>query len=128
MIVVDSSALLAILQGEPDAEACREALAAHEELLIAAPTLTEALIVSAGRGLRDQANELVEQLELTVVPLTERRARAAAEHYLRWGKSYHPAKLNFADSFAYAAAKEHDCPLLFVGNDFAKTDVAKAIG
>ena len=63
-----------------------------------------------------------------VVPLTEERALAAALGYVRWGKGFHPAALNFGDCFAYALAKEHDCPLLFVGDDFTKTDVKPAIG
>ncbi|HZF96553.1 MAG TPA: type II toxin-antitoxin system VapC family toxin [Allosphingosinicella sp.] len=67
------------------------------------------------------------RLDPEVVPLTEERARAAAEAYRTWGEGFHPAKLNFGDSFAYALAKEHDCPLLFIGNDFSKTDVKIAL-
>ena len=127
MIVVDSSALLAVLQGEARAEECRDALEVNDPLLIAAPTLTEAIIVAAGRELSGQLAELLDALPLTVVALTEERALAAGRDYIRWGKGFHRAKLNFGDSFAYALAKEHDCPLLFVGDDFARTDVKPAL-
>ena len=63
-----------------------------------------------------------------VVSVTEERAKAAAEGYKRYGKRWHAAGLNFGDCFAYALAGEQDCPLLFVGADFAKTGVKRAIG
>lgn len=127
MIVVDSSALLAILQGETRAEECRDALAANDPLLIAAPTLAETIIVAAGRELSQGLAKLLDALPLVVLPLTEERALAAAREYVRWGKGFHTAKLNFGDCFAYALTKEQDCALLFVGDDFAKTDVKSAI-
>lgn len=127
MIVVDTSALMAIIQSEPEASDCRSAIAEQDEILIAAPTLTEALIVAAGRRLHGEMASLIDDLALAVVPLTEALAYAAVRQYLRWGKRFHPAGLNFGDCFAYALAKEHDCPLLFVGDDFAKTDVKPAI-
>lgn len=127
MIVVDTSALMAIIQSEPEASDCRSAIAEQDEILIAAPTLTEALIVAAGRRLHGEMARLIDDLALAVVPLTEALAYAAVRQYLRWGKRFHPAGLNFGDCFAYALAKEHDCPLLFVGDDFAKTDVKPAI-
>ncbi len=123
MIVVDTSALIAILQGEPQAEGCSDALAESERLLIAAPTLTESIIVAAARDLSPGLGTLLDSLPFEVVALNEERALAAAREYLRWGKGFHPAGLNFVDCFAYALAKEHDCPLLFVGEDFAQTDV-----
>ena len=127
MIAVDSSALFAVLQGEDEADACKLALGEAVHLLIAAPTLTEALIVAASRGLSAELGKLIAGLDLTVIPLTEPRARAAAEAYCRWGKGFHPAALNLCDSFAYVLAKENDCPLLFVGRDFAGTDIEAAI-
>lgn len=125
-MVIDSSALFAMLQGEPEAEACMEAVTTDARLFIAAPTLTEALIVAAGRELHGEMAALIDRLDLTVEPLTVARAYAAVSGYTQWGKGFHRAKLNFADSFAYALAKEHGCPLLFVGNDFAQTDVEPA--
>lgn len=127
MIVIDTSALLAIIQGEPEAIACREAIDAHEELRISAANLSETLIVAAGRKLHGEMGPLLSSLAPTIAPLTEARAYAAVRAYMDWGKGFHKAKLNFGDCFAYALAKEHGCPLLFVGEDFAKTDVTPAL-
>jgi ribonuclease VapC len=127
LIVVDSSALFAILQGEAEAEDCRRVIADARDLLIAAPTLTETLVVSLGRQLHSEMANLIAALDLRVVPLTEALAYAAVRAYRDWGKGINPASLNICDVFAYALAKEHDCPLLFVGDDFALTDVAPAL-
>lgn len=127
MIAVDTSALIAIIKGEPEAATCRAAVAAETDLLIAAPTLTEALIVADGRKLFGEMAALIADLALTVVPLSEDLAYSAARGYKRWGKGHNPASLNICDSFAYALAMEHRCPLLFVGDDFARTDVARAV-
>ena len=109
------------------AERCSDALAEHDPLLISAPTLTEAIVVAGSQGLSDGLAHLLDSLPFEVLPLTEERACAAGRDYLRWGKGFHPAKLNFGDCFAYALAQEHGCPLLFVGNDFAQTDVVSAL-
>nr|QQZ51979.1 type II toxin-antitoxin system VapC family toxin [Phenylobacterium glaciei] len=69
---------------------------------------------------------LVGNLGLTIVPVSEAAASRVALAYNQWGKGVHPAGLNFGDCFAYAVAKEHDCPLLFVGEDFSKTDLQAA--
>ena len=127
MIVVDTSALVAILQGEPEAQACRSVVADADELLIAAPNLTEALIVAARRRLQGEMARLIADLTLTVVPLDKAAAYAAVSAYRKWGKGFHRAKLNLGDAFAYALAKERDCPLLFVGDDFKRTDVTPAL-
>lgn len=127
MIAIDTSALMAIVQGEPEGPDCREAIDAHAELLIAAPNLVEALIVAAGRNIHGEMALLLGDLGLTIVPLTSQRAYAVVSTYRRWGKGFDPAALNFADSFAYAAAKEHGCPLLYIGDDFAKTDIESAM-
>jgi ribonuclease VapC len=81
------------------------------------------LIVSARRGLAKDVAGLVASLNFTVAPVLEADARRVGEAHDRWGKGVHPAALNFGDCFAYALAKERDCPLLYVGNDFAQTDV-----
>lgn len=96
-------------------------------ILIAAPTLTEVLVVARGRGIEAEIHRLIEGIQPTVIPLTERLARAAAEAYGTWGKGFHPAKLNLGDCFAYATAKEHGCPLLYIGDDFAQTDIESAM-
>ena len=128
MIALDGSALFAVLLDEPEASACVGAIADAGELLLSAGSLTELLIVAAGKEVLDPMQDLIRGLKPTVVPVTEQRARAAAEAYRVWGKGFHTAKLNFGDCFAYALAKEHDCPLLFVGRDFALTDVQPALG
>lgn len=127
MIALDASALMAIVLGEPEAAACRDIVRANDDFLISAATLTESLIAAARRGVHDEMARLIEALAPIVLPLTEDRAYASVRAYRRWGKGFHPAKLNFGDSFAYAAAKEQDCPLLFVGNDFAGTDIVSAL-
>ena len=125
-IVVDTSALMAIVLGEPAAERCAESLEKPERVLISAGTLAEALIVAERRGVRDRLNRLVEGLPMEVVSVTAAMAWRVAEAADRWGKGLHPAGLNFGDCFAYALAKERACPLLFVGNDFRKTDIPLA--
>jgi ribonuclease VapC len=126
VIAVDTSALMAIVRGEPEADLCQTVLMQQETLLIAAPTITEALIVARGRGVESEMRELLDELAPTIVPLTGQRAREAAHAHERWGKGNHPAALNFGDCFAYALATEHACPLLFVGHDFAQTDIVAA--
>jgi ribonuclease VapC len=127
MIVVDTSALMAIVLDGPDAGACIAALEQAVEVAISAGTLTEALIVARGRGRLDAVASIIDRLELEVVPLTEARARRVAEAHARWGRGHHRAALNFGDCFAYELARELDAPLLFVGADFAATDVRQAV-
>lgn len=126
MIVVDTSALVEIALAGPRADDCSHALLAAETLLMSTGTLTEILIVSLGRAVEPQMNALLDRFGFTIVPVTEERAKAAAQAYRRYGKGWHAAGLNFGDCFAYALAREHDCPLLFVGDDFARTDVKPA--
>ena len=127
MIVVDTSALMAIVLDEPAAERCMAVLETEDSLLISAGTLAEALIVGARRGIGEEIAELVAGVDLEVVPVTSASARRVADAYARWGKGIHPAALNFGDCFAYALAAEQDCPLLFVGSDFSSTDVKRAL-
>ena len=122
MIAVDTSALIAIVLDEDRADACIAALRT-EPLLISAGTLAEALIVAGSRGFRDLMSSLIDELPFDIVDVTATMARSVADAYVRWGKGAHPASLNYGDCFAYALAKERDCPLLFIGNDFARTDV-----
>lgn len=127
MIALDGSALLAILLDEDDADRCIDALSRESDLIISAPSLAEALIVAEARGVLMPLREMLVGFAPNVIDLTAERARAAAVAYERWGKGYHRAKLNIMDIFAYALAKEFDCPLLFVGNDFSQTDVESAL-
>jgi ribonuclease VapC len=105
----------------------REALGQNDTLLISAGSLSEMLIVAAGKDVLDAMQDMLASLAPTILPLTEERARAAADAYRRWGKGFHPAKLNICDSFAYALAEGFDCPLPYVGGDFALTDIRAAV-
>lgn len=127
MIAVDTSALMAILLNEPEADGCVAALVAEDRVLISAGTAAEALIVAAQRGVGEEMERLMNGLGFEVVTMTAAAAWRIAAVYGRWGKGLHPAGLNFGDCFAYEVAREHDCPLLFVGADFARTDIRPAL-
>jgi ribonuclease VapC len=127
MIAVDTSALMAIVLGEPTADACISVLESEAEVLISAGTVAEALIVAAGRGVCEEMAGLIEGLGFNVVTVTPASARRIAESYERWGKGLHPAALNFGDCFSYDVAKSHSCRLLFVGDEFSKTDLQSAL-
>ncbi|MCY3827754.1 MAG: type II toxin-antitoxin system VapC family toxin [Rhodospirillaceae bacterium] len=127
MIAVDTSALMAILGDEPEADACAEALDTDERLLISAATVAEALIVAGRRDLGMDMAELIDRAGLEIVGVSPAAAQRVAGAYAKWGKGVHPAALNFGDCFAYETAKTHDCPLLYVGRDFAQTDVASVL-
>lgn len=127
MIVVDTSALMAILLGEAEGEACIAALETAGRLLISAGTVAEAMIVARLRNVGTEMEALIDGLGFEIVPLSAAGARQVADAYGRWGKGIHPTGLNFGDCFAYAEAIAHDCALLFVGQDFARTDVARVL-
>ena len=126
MIAVDTSALMAIVLNEPSADQCAEVLA-NERAVISAATLAEALIVAERRGLGTEMANLIDGLGLEVVNVSAATARQVASIYAQWGKGVHPASLNFGDCFAYALAQAFDCRLLFVGSDFARTDITAAL-
>ncbi len=127
MIVVDTSALIAIAFDEAKAEACSAALEAETEVLISAGTLAESLIVARRQQQTEEVERLIVDLGIEIVNVTPASARRVAQAYAQWGKGMHPAGLNFGDCFAYALAKERSCPLLFVGDDFAKTNVTSVL-
>ncbi len=126
MIAVDTSALMAVVLDEAEADKCSKVLEAEKTVLISAVTLAEALIVAQRRNVGEEMSRLIEGLGFEVLNVTPAAARRVAETYARWGKGVHPAGLNFGDCFAYEAAKEHSCPLLHVGEDFSRTDVEGA--
>jgi ribonuclease VapC len=123
MIAVDTSALMAIVLDEAESDACIAILETERAVLISAATVAEALIVAARRNVADEMVKLIDGLGFDIVTVTAASARRVAAAYARWGKGVHPAGLNFGDCFAYEVAKAHDCRLLYVGDDFAKTDV-----
>jgi len=127
VIVVDTSALMAILLDEAEAGACMDALSTSEALSISAGTVAEALIVADRRGCGPEMRRLLEGLGFTIAPVTPAMAKQVADAYGRCGKGINPAGLNFGDCFAYALANEQASPLLFVGDDFSATDLQPAI-
>lgn len=127
MIAVDTSALMAILRKEELGQACEAALRTDQPILMSAATLAECLIVARRKQALPGMNILLDLLELQIIDVTPDVARAAADAYARWGKGFHDADLNYGDCFSYVAAKANDCPLLYVGNDFALTDIRSAL-
>ena len=128
MIAVDTSALMAIVLDEAEADACIAALETEDNILISAGTIADALIVAARRYVGEEVATLIDGLGFNAITVTPASARRIAQAYGRWGKGIDAAGLNFGDCFAYEVAKEHDCPLLYVGGDFARTDVKGVLG
>ena len=129
-MVVDTSALLAILDNEADSLRFAHAMATAGSLAISAGTLVEAgLVASRAGGEKGIAalDRLLAQLDIAVVPVDLPQVSSAREGLLAFGKGRHPARLNLGDSFAYALARHLNEPLLFKGNDFAQTDVRRAL-
>ena len=127
MIVVDTSALIAILLREETREVCLARMQNDPEVMISAGTLAEAYMVALARGFGPRLKELVIELKIAVIPLTQNFAYQAGEAHRDWGKGRHRASLNYGDCFSYAAAKHYDCPLLFIGNDFSQTHIRGAL-
>jgi ribonuclease VapC len=130
MIAVDTSALIAILFGEQEAEAFKDRLAA-EPARVSAVSLQEASMVLAGR-LGDatawlELDELIQAIPLEVIAHDQHLAEIARDAFLRFGKGRHPARLNCGDCASYALAKSLNIPLLFKGSDFAQTDIVAAL-
>ena len=128
MIVVDTSALMAILLDEPTAPALTTILADADALAISAGTMAEALIVADRRGYGGEMRRLLDGLGFEIVGVTPATARRIADAYAHWGKGIDPAGLNFGDCFAYALAAERGAALAYVGDDFARTDLIAAFG
>jgi len=127
-VIVDTSALIAILLNEPEAATLAAAIESQVVRRCSAVSLLEASIVIESRyganGL-SRLDQLVAEALIDIVPFTLRDARSARRAYRRYGKGLHPAGLNFADCIAYALAIDSDKPLLFKGDDFAQTDVLR---
>ena len=126
-MTLDSSALIAILFAEPDYLRLVDRILEADAVRISAPTVLETMLVFAGRRKSSEAGEvgaLLQELGVTVVPFGERETHAASAAFLRYGR--HRAGLNFGDCLAYAAASVAGDTLLFVGDDFRKTDIDPA--
>lgn len=130
-MIVDTSALIAILRQEDEAEMFSEALAKAGKISVSAATWFEAAIVAdrfRDPTIRRRFDTLCSEMKLIVVPLDEAQARTARAAYRDFGKgSRHKAQLNFGDCFAYALAKTMNESLLFKGTDFSQTDVQPAL-
>jgi len=128
-VIVDSSAVLAILFGEPDARRHAAAITATHPCRMSVANVLEASIAVERRGGATAAHELdalLERAEIELVPVTVEHLEAARHAWRRYGKGNHPAALNFGDCFAYALARTTGEPLLFKGGDFTQTDIDPA--
>jgi ribonuclease VapC len=126
-VVLDASALVAILLAEPDAERLLRAIGDAPLIAVGAPTLVEAAMVLSSRLVRDARPLLAEFLreaEAEIIPFTADHYEVALDAFRRFGKGRHPAALNFGDCLSYAVARVAGLPLLFTGDDFARTDLA----
>ena len=129
-MVIDSSALLAILLDEPEAADFLQAIRGSRERRVSAANFLETgIVLRRGKGRPQRLfEELIAALRISIVPVTEQQARAALGAFNIYGKGQrHPAGLNFGDCFAYALAKVCAEPLLFKGNDFSETDIKSVV-
>ena len=127
-MIVDTSAILAILFGESDAERYEKAIAGANCRMSVASLLEAAIVIENRGGLEagGELDALVEKAGIELMPVTAEQAQAARLAWRRFGKGNHPAGLNFGDCFAYALANLSGEPLLFKGEDFSLTDVEAA--
>ncbi len=129
-MIVDSSIFIAVLRGEAGCEAYEALLVGPRPVVTSAATLVEAAIVAEGKGgerAGADLDALIRDAEIDVIPFTAEHAALARDAWRRYGKGRHPAGLNLGDCFSYALAKSRNEPLLFKGEDFARTDVKAAI-
>lgn len=130
-MIVDASALIAILRSEPEAADYARAIEAAGQRRISAANFLETAIVIDGS--RDpvasrRLDDLLREAQIVIEPVTEAQARIARDAYRDFGRgSGHPAGLNFGDCFAYALSSSTGEPLLFKGDDFGHTDIAPAL-
>ena len=126
-MVVDTSALFAVLFDEAGATGLRRAMLAAQRCLVPAPVYLELSMVFTGRVGADRLFRIDDAIGIIgaeIFPFSAEHAHAAQTAFVRYGKGRHPARLNFGDCMAYAVAKVEGLPLLWVGGDFGLTDVA----
>ena len=129
-MILDASAVVAILLKEPGFEPLIAAIGEAAAVGIGAPTLVESGIVVAARlgpGARDLAATMIREAEIEVIPFAEDHGILAVDAFLRYGKGRHRANLSFGDCLSYAVAVLASRPLLFIGGDFRHTDVRAAL-
>ncbi len=128
MIVVDTSAIYAMIAAEPEEARVRAALGGDGLHLMSAGNVLELQLVTAGRGISwDKVRQLLETYNVVVRAFDEPQLQIARAAVVKYGGGRHPAKLNYGDCFAYALAKSEGAPLLYVGGDFALTDIRSAL-
>ncbi|MGA2535285.1 MAG: type II toxin-antitoxin system VapC family toxin [Terracidiphilus sp.] len=129
-MIVDSSAILAILLEEPEGHLLDVAILKRDDPRMSAAGLLEASMILQSRRGTDSVRDLdllIVRFKIQIVPFTESQARIARRAFERYGKGRHPAQLNFGDCMSYALAKETGEELLFKGTDFGQTDIAVAL-
>jgi ribonuclease VapC len=129
-MVIDTSVLVAVLCDESDAPLFEAAIEADATRLISAATLLETAIVIEARFGEDGGRELdllIHKAQIEIAPFDQEQAEIAREAYRTYGRGRHPAALNYGDCFAYALSAVRGEPLLYKGDDFAKTNVEKAV-
>jgi ribonuclease VapC len=124
-VIVDTSALIAVLLTEPDAGPLENALDQAASIRMSAGTWVELSLVAGGRGVLEEADDLLRDLSVEIVPFDAEQAAIARDAQQRFGSGRD--RLNFGDTFAYALAKHTGEPLLFKRRDFARTDVISAL-
>ena len=130
MIVIDTSAVIAILRKEPERDLFADLIGEADAVFFSAVGYLEASMVLVGRDRPRRANELdtlVDELAVELVAFDEQQAKISQDAFIRFGKGRHPAGLNFGDCVSYALARSRRLPLLYKGADFAKTDIASAL-
>jgi ribonuclease VapC len=124
-MVIDSSAIIAILRLEAEVEEFARAMSSDPVRLLSAATMVEIgiLLIARSDSAYQEFEQLVADIEIEIVPVDEQQSRIALDAFRRYGKGRHPARLNYGDCFTYALAKLSGEPLLFKGDDFGKTDI-----
>ncbi len=129
-MVVDTSAIMALLLDEPEATRIDNLLSTTDQSVISAGNHVELLMVTESRAGAEGVlllDEALRRLEIGIEDVTAEVARLALDAWRRFGKGRHPAALNFGDSFAYGLARARNESLLFIGQDFAQTDIRSAL-
>lgn len=130
MMILDTSAVMAILNDEPERRSFNEAIEKAESCLMSAASFVEVSIVLEARkgyeGVRD-FDLFVARARIKLADVDAEQTEIARTAFRKFGKGRHAASLNFGDCFSYALAKATGCPLLFKGNDFSQTDVEQAV-
>lgn len=130
MIVIDTSALIAIIKKEPDAMQFERAIGDADSAVICAVSVLEAAMVIIGRGpveFGQALDTILRDLKIEIIPFDAGLTAHARDAFIRFGKGRHPAGLNMGDCASYALAKSNGLPLLFKGDDFSRTDITSAL-